>query len=125
MDTQKIVIIAITIVLIMGIKTFIIKKQSPPEEILSNSSKLIASNEIIGIDVRTESEVRANPSPGAKNIPSNRINSELPKLDPKKTYFLFCESGARASGVLSQFKKAGLNKVYNIGSWRDWKEMAK
>lgn len=105
--------------------SFRISAQKLPPELENQVQKLVTSKEMIGIDVRTPGELKANPSPGAMSIPVGELSSHIEKLDPKKKYVIFCESGARATGVVAKLKGMGFKEVYNLGSWRNWNQLTK
>ena len=80
-----------------------------------------AENPIL-IDVRTPSEYASGTIPGAKNIDfmSPDFQTNMQKLDPENTYFLFCRSGTRSSGAASLLEKQGVkyfNLLEGISSW--------
>ncbi|MEJ6980055.1 rhodanese-like domain-containing protein [Pedobacter sp. P351] len=74
------------------------------------------------IDVRTSGEFASGTIKGAKNMDlmSADFQTQVQKLDSKKTYFLFCRSGNRSGNAASLFEKHGL-KSYNLvggtGAW--------
>lgn len=83
----------------------------------------IKNNKAQGLDVRTLGEVQAHPSPQAKNIPVDQLEQATSELDPSKTIYVFCESGARAGRALTILKNKGFKDVVNIGDWRTWNEL--
>lgn len=96
------------------------KTQSVPLDIYQNLKELLNKKEVVGIDVRSPGEISRNPSPKSLHIPVGELARKLDLLDKEKTYILFCESGARATGAVNRMKKNGFEKVYNLGSWRTW-----
>lgn len=98
------------------------KNQSVPLEVYTEIPKLLDSGELIGIDVRSRAEVAVNPASKALNIPLGDIKSKIKELNKDKTYIIFCESGGRASFAIGQLKRAGIEKVYSLGTWRKWNE---
>ena len=84
--------------------------------------KFEESSEPVLIDVRTPSDYASGTIPGAQNMDlmSAGFESRVARLDPVKTYFLFCRSGSRSGRAAAIFEKAGL-KSYNlaggIGAW--------
>lgn len=74
------------------------------------------------IDVRTPAEVASGTIGKAINIDfmSGDFGAKIKKLNPDKTYFVFCRSGGRSAGAVKQMQGAGLrayNLVGGIGAW--------
>lgn len=67
------------------------------------------------LDVRSSSEFKAGTIKNAKNsnMMSPTFASEVGRMDPTKTYFVFCRSGARSGMAASMMSKVGL-KVINL-----------
>lgn len=71
------------------------------------------------VDVRTPHEFDQGKIPGSINIPVDRLSSQLNKLKSlDKPIVLCCASGTRSGMGRSILKKAGLQEVYNGGSWQ-------
>jgi rhodanese-related sulfurtransferase len=68
------------------------------------------------LDVRTPTEYNTGHIAGAINIDFNSPNfaSEIQKLDPSKTYFLYCRSGNRSGQASQIMKQAGFESLYDI-----------
>jgi rhodanese-related sulfurtransferase len=79
--------------------------------------------EAVLIDVRTPMEHKSASIKGSKNInlQSAQFGAQISKLEPNKTYFVYCRSGARSARACSIMSSKGL-KVYNLaggmGSWK-------
>jgi rhodanese-related sulfurtransferase len=75
------------------------------------------------LDVRTAMEHKSDSIKGSKNIDiiGAQFGEKVAQLDPAKTYFVYCRSGARSARACSIMSDKGL-KVYNlsggIGSWK-------
>jgi rhodanese-related sulfurtransferase len=74
------------------------------------------------LDVRTANEYKGGSIPGSKNIDctASDFQSKVQKLDPDKTYFLFCRSGGRSGNASKLMEKLGFksfNLIGGIGSW--------
>lgn len=88
-----------------------------PAEFLS---RLENTPDAVLLDVRTPAEFREGSLPNAINLDffSPTFQSEIKKLDPQKTYFVFCRSGSRSAQACSLMNKSGFNKLYNLaGGW--------
>lgn len=70
------------------------------------------------VDVRTPDEFRSGHPKGAINIPLDRIQGEVGKLDKSKPVITCCRSGAR-SGMAADFLKSAGFEVYNGGPWQN------
>ena len=70
------------------------------------------------IDVRTPHEYDNGKVPGSINIPIDRISASIERIrSMKKPVIVCCESGMRSNTAKSILKSAGLQEVYNGGSW--------
>lgn len=70
------------------------------------------------IDVRTPHEFDNGKVPGSINIPVDRISTSIERIrSMKKPVVVCCESGARSSQAKNILKSAGIDEVYNGGSW--------
>jgi rhodanese-related sulfurtransferase len=70
------------------------------------------------VDVRTAAEFQEDQVAGALHIDvlDSSFQEKITKLDPEKTYAVYCRSGARSSNAQSIMKKLGFKKVINLGS---------
>jgi len=68
------------------------------------------------LDVRTSQEYERGHLPGAvlMDIYTPGTNERLNKLDPSKTYYVYCHSGARSRSIVYLMRKQGFAKSYNI-----------
>ncbi|HEX3165523.1 MAG TPA: rhodanese-like domain-containing protein [Chitinophagaceae bacterium] len=70
------------------------------------------------IDVRTPHEYDNGKVPGSINIPVDRISASIERIRSMKKPVVFCcESGMRSTTAKNILKSAGLQEVYNGGSW--------
>ena len=85
------------------------------------------AGQVIGLDVRNDSELTKNPAPGAVHIPLNYVKTTATaKLANKDAeIFVFCEAGGRAEKAKKVLTDLGYKKVTNISSWREWNEIRK
>lgn len=68
------------------------------------------------VDVRTPEEYRGGHVAGSINIPLDRLEDQLKKLDKGKPVITCCRSGARSGMAADTLKRFGFD-VYNGGSW--------
>lgn len=64
------------------------KKEKKLQEFIKNGALLI--------DVRSSDEFTAGSAPGAINIPLDKIQDELSKLNDAQNIIVFCKSGMRS-----------------------------
>ena len=70
------------------------------------------------IDVRTPHEYDNGRIPRSINIPVDRIPSNVERIRAmKKPVILCCDSGTRSNTAKNILKSAGIDEVYNGGSW--------
>lgn len=83
-----------------------------PEEFLQTGE---SGNSVI-LDVRTKQEFETGHLPEAIliDIYSPGAEEKLMELDPSKTYYVYCHSGARSRSVVFLLRKQGFTKSYNI-----------
>lgn len=125
MDTKSLLIIAVAGLFIY---LFFLRGGSGdplPQNFNDDAAKLIQSEEVVGIDVRSLGEIQSNPAKGSKHIPLDQLEDQAKGLDRNKHYVLFCESGMRASMAVKQMKQMGFQKVSNIKDWRSWNKLKK
>ena len=68
------------------------------------------------LDVRSREEYRSGHIPGSINIDCTLIQKAQGRLHDKNApFFVYCLSGGRASGAVSDLKRMGYTNVRNIG----------
>ncbi len=77
--------------------------------------ELIANGAQI-IDVRTPKEYKTGHIKGSKNIPLDKLNSQISKINKTKPVITCCASGMRSGSAKGILSKAGFN-VHNGGGW--------
>lgn len=86
---------------------------------------LINREDAIVIDVREQGEYAQGHIPNARHVPLGEITRRTGELDKFKDrpVILCCASGARSASALSQLKKAGFEKLYNLrGGLAEWEK---
>ncbi len=70
------------------------------------------------IDVRTQAEHSQMKIPNSKliEVQSAFFKDKLEKLDKKKAYFLYCQTGSRSYYAAKSMKRMGFEKVYNLST---------
>jgi rhodanese-related sulfurtransferase len=86
-------------------------------------SQKITEPDVIILDVRTPEEFASGYIEGALNIDFNSgdFANEITRLNPSKTYAVYCRSGNRSGQAASIMHKAGFHDVSNLnGGVIDW-----
>jgi phage shock protein E len=85
---------------------------------MSEIKNLIAENQAVVIDVRTPQEFAGEHPQGAKNIPLDKLSNNLNTIKNfKKAIVVCCASGMRSASAKALLQKAGIEQVYDAGSW--------
>ena len=76
------------------------------------------------LDVRSPEEYASGHLQGARNIPHDRIESEIAAAVPDKSaqVILYCRSGRRADTALKAMRTMGYENVSNYGGLEDAQE---
>lgn len=77
--------------------------------IRAEADKMVSEGKGAWIDVRLESEFKNNAIPGSVNIPLFMLRMKADKLDPAKTYILYCDTGRRSSAAAFLLSERGLH----------------
>lgn len=73
------------------------------------------------IDVRTPEEYAGAHAVGARNMPLDKLEAELSKLDKDKPVYVICETGRRSQKGSEILQKNGFKDIYNIeGGTSGW-----
>ena len=87
-------------------------------------AKLVGEGAVI-LDVRTPSEFESGHIKGSRNLPLDRIQSQLSEIKKlNKPIITVCRSGGRSAAAKSILASAGLT-VYNGGPWNVLKNRIK
>lgn len=74
------------------------------------------------IDVRTPEEFRSGHVKGSVNIPLDKLQGQLGRIDMKKPVITCCRSGARSGMAADLLKRNGF-ECYNGGPWTSVRAM--
>ena len=75
------------------------------------------------LDVRTPDEFEIDHLANASNLDiySEKFDSDISKLDPQKTYYVYCQRGGRSANATEKLHKAGFKNVYELdGGIANW-----
>jgi len=90
-----------------------------------DATQLINKGKVAIIDIREQAEYRTGHLRNSSNIPQKELAAKMDKLEKFKSQpvIVVSKSGTRASGAISQLKKAGFKEVYELDGGIDaWQE---
>ena len=82
----------------------------------SNIDQLLKNGAIV-VDVRTEREFSGGHVRGSLNIPLDKLQKNIARLNRKKPIIICCASGVRSATAKKILVNSGFAEVYNGGSW--------
>ena len=84
--------------------------------------EMMASQEIVVVDVRTREEYESGHIENAVLVPNESIGSEMPETLPDKdaTLLIYCRSGRRSKDAAEKLLSLGYQNVYDFGGVIDW-----
>ena len=84
--------------------------------------EMMASQEVVVVDVRTQEEYDGGHIENAVLVPNESIVSEMPEAPPDKeaTLLVYCRSGRRSKDAAEKLLKLGYQSVYDFGGVIDW-----
>lgn len=89
------------------------------------TSQLENDQNAVILDVRTQEEVEEGYIPDAIHLDIHKgqeFIDEIKKLDPEKSYYVYCRSGGRSGQACSIMNSLGFENAYNLmGGFNDWK----
>ena len=84
--------------------------------------EMMASQEIVVVDVRTQEEYDGGHIPNAILVPNESIGDDMPEALPDKeaTLLIYCRSGRRSKEASEKLLKLGYKSIYEFGGVIDW-----
>ena len=84
--------------------------------------EMMASQEVVVVDVRTQEEYDGGHIESAVLVPDESIGSEMPEALPDKeaTLLIYCRSGRRSKDAAQKLLALGYQNVYDFGGVIDW-----
>jgi rhodanese-related sulfurtransferase len=76
--------------------------------------KLLPSDEVHLLDVRTDAEIAQGKIPQGKSLPLHLIPLQMSQLDKGATTILYCRSGGRSAQAAAFFAANGFVDIYNL-----------
>jgi phage shock protein E len=82
--------------------------------------KIIQQPNVLVLDVRTPAEYATGHLRGAKNLDFRAPDfaQQIARLDPTKTYLLYCASGNRSSQASKLMQAKGFSKAVDAGAFK-------
>ncbi|MBT2558406.1 rhodanese-like domain-containing protein [Hymenobacter sp. ISL-91] len=98
-----------------------------PVSSVAEVNKTLRQPNAVLLDVRTPEEYASGHLPGAANLDFRApdLAARLQKLDPGKTYILYCASGNRSNKTALLLQEKGFKHVINAGAYKDLKDEVK
>ncbi len=94
------------------------RKLITPQELMK---KMQSNNDIIVIDVRSDSDYEKGHIEGAINIPLAKLREKAKSLDKDKVYVTHCNKGTTGDAAQNVLLNLGFEKVYNIsGGYKNY-----
>ena len=83
---------------------------------------MMASQEVVVVDVRTREEYDGGHIENAVLVPNESIGSEMPEAlpDEEATLLVYCRSGRRSKDAAQKLLELGYQNVYDFGGVIDW-----
>ena len=84
--------------------------------------EMMASQEVVVVDVRTREEHESGHIENAVLVPNESIGSEMPEALPDKeaTLLIYCRSGRHSKEAAQKLLSLGYQNVYDFGGVIDW-----
>ena len=84
--------------------------------------EMMASQEVVVVDVRTREEYDGGHIENAVLVPNESIGSEMPEALPDKeaTLLIYCRSGRRSKDAATKAAGAGVSERLRLGGVIDW-----
>ena len=84
--------------------------------------EMMASQEVVVMDVRTREEYDGGHIENAVLVPNESIGSEMPEALPDKEapLLVYCRSGRRSKDAAEKLLALGYQSIYDFGGVIDW-----
>ncbi|AVL77956.1 MULTISPECIES: rhodanese-like domain-containing protein [Staphylococcus] len=83
-------------------------------------SKILNSNPVHIVDVRTDEETAMGVIPDAETIPMDKIPDNLSHFNSEETYYIICKAGGRSAQVVQYLERNGIHAVNVEGGMDAW-----
>lgn len=116
MKKMSIPVLAVVLLLVVG---FLVLRGAGGG-VSSEDAKQLVKDGAVLLDVRTTGEFSQGHLPGAINVPVQDLDQRLDELDPKKSYVVYCRSGARSARAKRLLESKGFSGVSDLGAMSRW-----
>ena len=82
--------------------------------------KILDSDPIHIVDVRTDEETAMGVIPGAEKIPMNQVPDELNHFNKDETYYIICKVGGRSAQGVQYLEQNDIHAVNVEGGMDAW-----
>jgi rhodanese-related sulfurtransferase len=82
--------------------------------------ELIASNEVVVLDVRGDDEWHDHRVAGARHTPGDALESALEEIDADRPVLIVCDDGERSAGVAAELRESGREAACIDGGMKAW-----
>ena len=82
--------------------------------------KVLESNPVNIVDVRTDEETAMGVIPGAKTIPMDQIPDNLNQFNKNETYYIICAAGMRSAKVVKYLEDHDIHAMNVEGGMNEW-----
>lgn len=82
--------------------------------------ELVSNGGAVWLDCRYAKEYEDSRIPGTSFAPLDQIRSNVLKLDPDKTYVVYCRSGRRSKAAAFLLRERHINAVSLLGGIKSW-----
>lgn len=125
MNNKIIIAVIVIAALVLVYKFFLSGPKSTTADVEPEKfAELTKENDVVILDVRSAFEFKGDKIAGAQNVSytSGGFKGYVEKLDKSKTYLVYCASGSRSVGAVTNMQAMGFEKVYNLkGGIEHWK----
>lgn len=83
-------------------------------------NKVLDSNPVNIIDVRTDEETAMGYIPNAKLIPMDQIPEHIKDFNKNETYYIICAGGVRSARVVEYLENHDIDAVNVEGGMKSW-----
>ena len=80
----------------------------------AKAAELVADGNVHVVDVRTAGEFEAGHLKGAENVPVEQVASVAASWDKTTPLLVYCATGSRSSGAVSQLQSMGFGTIYHL-----------
>jgi rhodanese-related sulfurtransferase len=84
--------------------------------------ELIASNEVVVLDIRPDDEWEDRRVPGSHRVAEDELDRKLEELDDERVLLVVCEDGKRSAEIAGQLRDKGREAACLDGGMEAWEK---